>query len=84
MTYLRIISFIGITLVALFLPLWVFVCFALLYAFVFAPYELLILAVCIDAQFGDTARGVWFVYTGIAALVTLAVMAARPLLRFYA
>ncbi len=82
--YIRIICFVFVTLVALFFPLWVFVCFALLYAFVFAPYELLVLAVCIDAQFGDTARDVWYMYTGVAALATLAVMAARPLLRFYA
>lgn len=84
MTYLRIISFFGMTLAALFLPLWVFACLVPLYAFIFAPYELLALGICIDAQFGDTARGVWFAYTGVAALTMLAVMAVRPLLRFYA
>ncbi len=83
MTYFRIISFIGITLAALFFPLWVFACLAPLYAFVFAPYEMLALGVCIDAQFGDIARGMWFIYTGIAALAMLAVMTVRPLLRFY-
>jgi hypothetical protein len=72
------------TLVALFLPFWIFACLAPLYAFIFAPYELLILGVCIDAQFADTARGVGYAYTGFIALITLAVMAARPLLRFYA
>lgn len=81
--YFRIISFICVLLAALFFPVWVFACLAPLYAFVFAPYEILVLGVCIDAQFGDTARGVWFIYTGIAALAMLSVMAVRPLLRFY-
>jgi hypothetical protein len=83
MIYLRTISFIGVTATALFLPLWVFVCVALVYALVFSPYELLVLGVCIDAQFGDVARGVWYVYTGVTALLTMFTMGVRPFLRFY-
>jgi hypothetical protein len=81
---LRIISFIGVALCALFLPVWVFVCVAPLYAFVFSPYELLVLSVCIDAQFGEVGRGVWYLYTAITAVVTLLAMSMRPFLRFYA
>lgn len=84
MNIVRIISFIGITLIALFLPLWVFICVVPVYAFVFSPYELLILSVCIDAQFGDVGREVWYAYTAVVSFVTILTMSIRPLLRFYA
>ena len=80
----RTLSFIGMTLCALFLPVWAFILLAPLYAFVFSPYELLVLGVCIDAQFGEVGRGVWCLYTVITAGVTIFSMSVRPFLRFYA
>jgi hypothetical protein len=84
MTYIRAISFIGVAIGALFLPLWSFVILAVLYAFVFSGYELIVLSVLIDAQFGDTGAGVWYAYTLSASLVLLVSVYLKPYLRFYA
>ena len=83
MIFFRGISFVGVALCGLFFPVWVFASVALLYAFIFSPYELLVLSVCIDAQFGEVPRTVWFLYTSITVVVTLCAMSARPFLRFY-
>ena len=83
MSIFRAISFAGMTLIALFLPLWVFICVIPVYAFAFSPYELLVLAVCVDAQFGNVTQEVWYVYTTIVSLVTVLTMSIRPLLHFY-
>lgn len=83
MILIRIICFIGVAIMALMLPLWMFVCGAFAYAFAFSPYELLVLSMCIDAQFGDVGRGVWYMYTGAVAVVTILTLSVRPYLRFY-
>ncbi len=80
---IRISSFFAIVLIGIFLPLWVFVCGACIYAFFYIPYELLIVSVFIDAQFGDAHTGVWFVYTLVViALLSLSIL-SKPYLRFY-
>lgn len=83
MTYARTICFIGIVLTALSLPLPFFVVLSFVYAFVFSPYELLPIAVLVDAQFGDTERGLWYAYTLTATVALLISTYARPYLRFY-
>jgi hypothetical protein len=80
---MRIFLFIVIILIALFLPLWAFVIAASIYALLYTPYELLVLAVCIDAQFGDPSRGLWFLYTLCVAGVLLGSVFIKPQLRFY-
>lgn len=80
---MRIFLFIIMILIALFLPVWVFVAGAFLYALLYTPYEILILAVCIDAQFGDPTRGLWFLYTLSASSAVLITVLLKPQLRFY-
>lgn len=83
MIYLRIISFIIVVLVALFLPMWAFGISMLTYVLVFGPYELLILAVCIDAQFGDRTMSLWYSYTALTVLTSLCTIRIRPYLSMY-
>ncbi len=81
---MRIFSFIIVVIAGLFLPLPVFVAVAFVYTLFWQSYELCVLAVCIDAQFGDTNIGVWYVYTLATMLILLSVVYLRPYLRFYA
>lgn len=80
---MRIFLFSIMILVALFLPLWAFIIGAFLYALIYTPYEILVLAVCVDAQFGDPGRGVWFLYTLSTSVILLATVFIKPQLRFY-
>ena len=80
---MRIFCFIGITLAALFLPFWIFVCLAFLYALVWIPYELLALALAVDAQFGDASMSIGYAYTLASALALVLAVYTRPYLRFY-
>ncbi len=81
--YARIMSFVGMVLVALFLPFWVFAPLAFLYALVWPPYELLVLAVCIDSQFGDSGMGVWYKYTLAISCTFILTTSIKPYLRVY-
>lgn len=83
MTVVRILSFIGLCACALFLPFWFFLPLAVAYALCFSAYELLIVAVFIDAQFGDTERSLWFLYTLSVAVILIVTTALKPYLRFY-
>jgi hypothetical protein len=67
----------------LLLPFWYFVPFVLLYAFFYTPYELLVLGVCIDSVFGDTALFTGYAYTITVALTLLLITALKPHLKFY-
>jgi hypothetical protein len=80
---IRITCFLGVVLGGLFLPLWLFVILICAYAFLFTPYELIPLAVLIDAEFGDAAQGVWYVYTLATVLVLVCSVYIKPYLRFY-
>lgn len=83
MTFFRAICFFGVVLTTLFLPLPLFVLTALVYAFIFSPYEVLAFAVLVDAQFGDTETPMWYAYTLVASLALLISVYAKPFLRFY-
>lgn len=75
---IRICACILLFISALLAPLWCFAIAALLYAFFFSPYEPLIMAVLIDAQFGDTSRDFPFWYTAsVCSSIVLAFM-IRP------
>ena len=80
---MRICFFLIVLLITLFFPLWAFILGAFLYALLYTPFEILILAVCIDAQFGDPSRGAWFLYTLSAGCVVLITVYIKPQLRFY-
>lgn len=80
MIFLRCISFCVLVGIGFFLPMWVFIFTVLFYSLLFGPYEVLILAVCIDAQFGN-AEGVWYLYTVFTSGVTLAIVFIRPYVR---
>lgn len=83
MTFLRATCFLGVVLTTLFLPLPLFIVGALVYAFLFSPYEVLALAILVDAQFGDTETPMWYAYTLVASLALLISVYAKPFLRFY-
>jgi hypothetical protein len=80
---MRIVLFSIVALIALFLPVWAFGIAALMYALFYTPYEILILALCIDAQFGDPHQGFWFIYTTMSACILLSSIFIKPQLRFY-
>ena len=80
---LRVLSFCVVVIVGYLLPFWAFAAAACVYAVLFGPYELLILAVIIDAQFGEFSRGAWYSYTLLCSVVLVVVTCARPYLRFY-
>ncbi len=83
MIYLRIVSFTVVMLSALFLPIFAFGISMLVYALIFGPYELLILAVCVDAQFGDRSLSLWYSYTALTVLTSLCAIRIRPYLSMY-
>ncbi|HEU4677519.1 MAG TPA: hypothetical protein VFS75_02265 [Candidatus Paceibacterota bacterium] len=80
---MRIIAFICLFFAALYLPLWLFALGAVAYAFTFRAYELLVLAVLIDAEFGEPGTGAYR-YTASVAIALLFAALVRPYLRFYA
>ncbi len=80
---MRILFFIGVALIGLLFPLWAF-CIAALCYIVWKPgYELLVLGVCIDAQFGMPLFGIPFLYTMVTALMVLVLNLIKPHLSIY-
>lgn len=79
----RIWCSVGMMLAALFLPFWVFALLAFFYACVWTPYELLAIAVLIDAQFGNPELGSAYIYTLVVSMFFVAGTYIKPLLRFY-
>lgn len=75
---IRICACILVFVAALLAPLWCFAIVALLYAFFFSPYEPLIIAMLIDAQFGDPSRGIALWYTIVACISIAVARTARP------
>ena len=80
---MRIFCFLGTVLIALFLPFWAFVLAALVYALVWNAYELLVLALFIDAEFGDRSQSIWYLYTLSVACILTFTLYSKPYLRFY-
>jgi hypothetical protein len=83
MIYIRVCTYVVVVLCGLFLPLWAFAIGVVCYALAFEPYELIVLAVCIDAQFGDATQSIWYLYTAITVSISTVVMFTRPYLRMY-
>lgn len=67
---------------ALFSPFWVFAIFSFIYACIWTPYELLVLAVCIDAQFNNSTVSV-YLYTLTVSVFLIMSVYIKPFLRFY-
>jgi len=80
---MRIFCFLGIILTALFLPFWIFVCMSIIYALTWNAYELLIIGLFIDAQFGDVSRQLWYLYSISSAGILALTIYIKPHLRFY-
>lgn len=70
-------------LVALFFPFWCFVLLAICYAVMWTPYELLIIAVCIDVQFGNASFLHGYLFTTLASVLLVLSVYTKPLFRFY-
>ncbi len=80
----RIISFIALFFTALFFPLWVFVPLAVLYACIFGAYEIILIGIYIDVQFGNPdVYKVWFLYTALTLIIVGGSLLVKPFLRFY-
>lgn len=80
---IRIVCSIGMMLIGLFLPYWVFAILALVYACIWTPYELVILAVCIDAEFGRPELGIAYMYTLTVGILSILGIYIKPLFKFY-
>lgn len=81
---IRIVSFITLFLTALFLPLWIFVPLAALYACIFGAYEIIVIGIYIDAQFGNPdMHKIWFLYTMLTLSIVGVSLLVKPFLRFY-
>jgi hypothetical protein len=78
---IRILAFLCLIVIALMMPVWAFVIAAVGYACMFGLYEILVLAVLVDARFGDAARGFSYMYTLLSAVIVLAVRFIRPRLQ---
>ena len=78
---IRIISFLFVLVSALFLPSWFFVLATLIYGFVYQPYELLLIAIMIDVQFGDVGNTLNYYYSGVVILISLILLFLKPQLR---
>lgn len=81
---MRVFAIILLALISLHAPFWFFVILAAAYALaVVDPYELLVLAVCLDAVYSDPTRPTWCAYTLSAGILIVAVTLLRPYLTFY-
>lgn len=80
---MRLLIFIGVILIALFVPFWVFLPVAIAYAFWVPAYELILLGAVIDAQFGLGVSHFAYMYLTALALVVLGAELAKPHLVFY-
>jgi hypothetical protein len=80
---MRILSFILLGIVALYAPLWAFLLVACIYSFVYTPYEILIIAVAVDAQFSDMSTFFPYMYTMCVAVLSISVTLIKPKLRMY-
>ncbi len=80
---MRILMFIGVALIGFLLPFWAF-CIAAACYIVWKPgYELIVLGVCIDAQFGMSLLSVPYLYTVSVAVLLLVFNLMKPHLSIY-
>jgi hypothetical protein len=80
---MRIVGIIGLMLSALFAPFWFFILYGVAYAFVVKnAYELVLVAVCVDAVFGESTQGFWCMYTCAASVIIIVTAFARPYFTF--
>jgi hypothetical protein len=80
---MRWISFIILSIVATHTPLWIWICVALVYSFIYAPYELFVISVCIDAYFSDLNISYTYMYTTCTVLLCIGVTIIKPYLAIY-
>lgn len=77
----RLFSLLVLTLAGFMMPLWFFLVCAACYALFFSPYEPFVIAVLIDAEFGEAARGFPYLYTALMLVVLVFVRTVRPRFR---
>jgi hypothetical protein len=75
--------FIVVALVGLFMPIWFCILASLCYAFWWTGYELIVLGVLIDAQFGLGTSIFAYTYTLMLGAVVLSAESIKPYLSFY-
>jgi len=81
--FVRLLVFILVALVGYFAPFPVFLLAAVAYLLLWPGYELFIVAVCIDAQFGAGGTMFGLLYTGAVGALVIAGAALKPHIRFY-
>jgi hypothetical protein len=79
----RIITFCILIGIALLAPLWLFLVCAALYALTVRGYELIVLGMFIDAQFGVASTSFPYLYTVSTGAIILVLELAKPHLTFY-
>ena len=78
---IRAIAFTVVFLSSIFLPIWVFLLFSFAYGFVYAPYELLMIGLLIDSQFGDATQNLSYIYTASIVALSIIIIFVKPQLR---
>ncbi len=82
MSTFRTISFIIVLVTTVYTSFWFFLPLALFYLFMFDGLEILVLAVCIDALFGNS-HSFPYLYTVTTSGIMIGMMIIKPHLRFY-
>ena len=72
---MRILLFLGLVLVVLWLPVWVLALYCLWYAYLYFAWDVILLASFVDAYFGSTLLPY---YTLVATTLVIAVEWIRP------
>lgn len=80
---LRGVCFLLVGLLGFFAPYMLFMGAVIVYLLFWEGIELLVLGVCIDAQFGTIGGTQWYMYTLGTAAVLLAAVLIKPYIRFY-
>lgn len=80
---MRLSLFIVIIIIALSLPFPFFIIAVLLYVTRYTGYELLPVALCIDAQFGSSSLLHGYIYVASVGFLILSALLIKPLLNVY-
>ena len=75
--------YIGVFVAALLMPLWFFALCAFCYALFRPGYELILIGVLVDAQFGTASPGFPYMYTAATVLIVFGLIFLKPHLSFY-
>lgn len=80
---MRIIFFIGISIIGFLTPFWFFVGAVCVYSLIWRGYEMFVLGALIDAQFGFVTASMPYLYTLSVCVILVCAELIKPYLTFY-